>query len=151
LTTAGTEVLMRTMASSLRSALNDLASNFAAAVLDAIRGASLEDLLAETGDSAPRRRGPPPPTAPTTPTAPGRPARMPRSGRLKRRSPEDIADALDQVVALLTKNHEGLRAEQIRQQLGMQAKEMPRVLKEGLAKKVLRSRGQKRSTTYTTV
>jgi hypothetical protein len=31
----------------------------------------------------------------------------------------------------------------------MESKEMPRVLKEGLAKKVLKSKGQKRSTTYT--
>ena len=33
----------------------------------------------------------------------------------------------------------------------MEAREMPRVLKEGLTKKVLRSKGQKRSTTYTAV
>ena len=42
-----------------------------------------------------------------------------------------------------------VRAEQIRERLGMESKEMPRVLKEGLAKKVLKSKGQKRSTTYT--
>ncbi len=68
--------------------------------------------------------------------------------RLKRRSPEDIAQALDEVVALLKKNKAGLRAEQIREQLGMQAKEMPRVLKEGLTKKAFKSKGQKRATTY---
>ena len=33
--------------------------------------------------------------------------------------------------------------------LGMQANEMPRVLKEGLTRKVLKSKGQKRSTMYT--
>jgi hypothetical protein len=32
----------------------------------------------------------------------------------------------------------------------MQPKEMPRVLKEGLVKKALKSKGQKRSTTYST-
>ena len=69
-------------------------------------------------------------------------------GRLKRRSPEDIAKALDEVVALLKKNKTGLRAEQIRQELGMQAKEMPRVLKEGLGKRAFKSKGQKRATTY---
>ena len=42
----------------------------------------------------------------------------------------------------------GLRAEQIRAQLGLQAKEMPRVLREGVASKKLKSKGQKRSTTY---
>jgi hypothetical protein len=47
------------------------------------------------------------------------------------------------------KHKSGLRAEQIRAQLGMQAKEMPRVLAEGLSKRKLKRRGQKRATTYT--
>jgi len=33
--------------------------------------------------------------------------------------------------------------------LKMQAKEMPRVLKEGLSTKKLKAKGQKRATTYT--
>jgi hypothetical protein len=52
------------------------------------------------------------------------------------------------VVSLVRSHKEGLRAEQIRSELGMQAKEMPRVLKEGLVKRKLRSKGQKRATTY---
>jgi hypothetical protein len=68
---------------------------------------------------------------------------------LPRRSPEQIATALDQVVALVKGNREGLRAEQIRAALKMQSKEMPRVLKEGLARKRLKAKGQKRATTYT--
>jgi hypothetical protein len=42
-----------------------------------------------------------------------------------------------------------LRAEQIRAKLGLQSKEMPRILKGGLAKKKLKTKGQKRATTYT--
>src|ERR1035438_9090269 len=79
------------------------------------------------------------------------PKAAPRSrapGRLPRRSPEEIAKTLEQVVAAVKKNPEGLRAEQIRQALGLQAKEMPRILKEGLVKKMLKSKGQKRATTY---
>jgi len=49
------------------------------------------------------------------------------------------------------KSKDGLRAEEIRTGLGMQAKEIPRVLKEGLATKKLKSKGQKRATTYTAV
>ena len=50
---------------------------------------------------------------------------------------------------LLVKTHKaGMRAEDIRAAPGMQAKEMPRILKEGVAKKKLASKGQKRSTTY---
>ena len=71
-----------------------------------------------------------------------------RSGRLPRRSAADIANALDQVVSLVKKDSEGLRAEQIRDQLTLQSKEMSRILKEGLSKKVLKSKGQKRATTY---
>jgi hypothetical protein len=70
-------------------------------------------------------------------------------GRLPRRSPAQIAKALAQVVALVKTKKAGLRSEQIRAALHMQPKEMPRVLKEGLTKKVLKSKGQKRSTTYT--
>ena len=71
-----------------------------------------------------------------------------RSGRLKRRSSEDIGQVLDQVVALVKKNKDGLRAEQIRTELSLQAKELPRVLKEGLSSKRLRKAGQKRATVY---
>ena len=55
---------------------------------------------------------------------------------------------LDGVVALVKKHKEGLRAEQIRSELALVAKEMPRVLKEGLSSRRLKSKGQKRATTY---
>ena len=51
-------------------------------------------------------------------------------------------------MSLVENRPRGLRAEQIRSELGMQAKEMPRVLGEGLATRRLRKRGQKRATTY---
>jgi hypothetical protein len=65
-----------------------------------------------------------------------------------RRSAAQIAKTLDNIVALVKKHKDGLRAEQIRQQLRMEAKEMPRVLSDGLAKKKLKKKGQKRATTY---
>jgi hypothetical protein len=127
--------------SNLHSQLTSLATSFANAVLEAIRGASLEDLLSESSAPTSRARREQLNGIP-------RPVRARSSGRLKRRSPEDIAGALEQVVALVKKHKNGLRAEQIRDELNMQAKEMPRVLKEGLAKRQLKSRGQKRATTY---
>src|ERR1019366_3170292 len=136
--------------SSLRSSINDLATTFASPILAAIRGASLEELVGKTDGVA--RSGPGrPPKAKAVPTAATAPATSNgrKPGRLARRSPEDIAKALDQVVALVKKNKTGLRAEQIRQQLGLQSKEMPRILKEGIANKQLKSKGQKRATTYT--
>ena len=135
------------MSNSLRSSIDAAAAVFTSAVLAAIRGASLEELLAQTGGDG-RRAARPAAASPTRPTRPARPARARKAGRLQRRSADDIVKALEQVVALVKKSKAGLRAEQIRAQLGMQSKEMPRILKEGVAKKHLRTRGQKRATTY---
>jgi hypothetical protein len=131
----------------LRSTLHDLANSFASSVLDAIRGASLEEVIGEAGGSA--RRGPGrPPKSTAAATASATP-RARKAGRLARRSPEQIAKALDQVIALVKSKKDGLRAEEIRAALKMQSKEMPRVLQEGLATKKLKSKGRKRATTYT--
>jgi len=138
---------------SLRTALDTLASTFAAAVLDAIRGASLEDLVAETG-GAPRRSAPRPQRSPskaapkaTRAPAPSRPAKT-KGGRLARRSPEDIARTLGAIVSLLKGKKAGLRSEQIQAALKLDKREMPRVLGDGLTSKKLKSKGQKRATTY---
>ena len=136
----------------LHSALNDLAQNFASSIVDAIRSSSLENLLAEGGGDAPRR-GPGRPrgtsTRKTVPTAAraSAPAGEP-TGHLARRSPEEIAKAVDLVAKLVKTHPKGLRSEEIRKVFGLDAREMPRVLKEGLAKNVLTSKGQKRATTY---
>jgi hypothetical protein len=126
----------------LRSQLDSLASAFASAVVDAIRGASLHELVASDGRAAPAAR------AASSPAAKTPAPKTTRSGRLKRRSSEDIGQVLDQVVSLVKKNKDGLRAEQIRTDLNLQAKELPRVLKEGLRSKRLRKAGQKRATVY---
>ncbi len=132
--------------SSLKSRLDSLASTFATDVVRAIQSASLEELLGEVGGA---RRGPGRPNGATAAAATPRPrAAGRRGGRLPRRSADDIAKTLDRVVGLVKRHKSGLRAEQIRSELHMQAKEMPRVLKEGLSKRVLKSKGQKRATTY---
>jgi hypothetical protein len=131
------------MADSLRSQLADLADSFATAVLSAIRSASLDELLAESG--GPRRGAS---RAVGAVRAASRSSRGSSSGRLPRRSADDIAQVLDSVTSLVKKHKEGLRAEQIREELGLQAKELPRVLKEGLSSRKLKSKGQKRATTY---
>jgi hypothetical protein len=132
--------------STLRSSLNELVASFTESVLAVIRNASLEELLAESGRAPQGRRaragnGGVPVRAKVAP-----PSRA--GGRLRRRSADQIASVLDSVVALLKKNKTGLRAEQIRADLGLQSKEMPRVLKEGLSTQKLKSKGQKRATTY---
>lgn len=135
----------------LRTTLDTLAASFAANVLAAIRGASLQELLVESG-GAPRRGPGRPRGGGTTAGNPGPRAaalKKGKGGRLARRSPADIARALDAVVILVRKSAKGLRSEEIRKALKLDVREVPRVLKEGLAKKKLKSRGQKRATTYT--
>jgi hypothetical protein len=130
---------------SLRSTLDSLASSFAGAVLDAIRRASLQELLAESAGAP--RRGPGRPRAVAAKAAPG--PRSKPTGRLARRSPAEIAKTLDRIHSLLKGKKAGMRSEEIRKALKLDVREVPRVLKEGLAKKKLKSRGQKRATTYT--
>jgi hypothetical protein len=134
------------MTTSLHSTLNNLAASFADSILAAIRGASLDELVAHSGPPRSNGRLQRSPTA--VAAAPAAAKRSRSTGRLHRRSPEEIAKTLVEVVAAVKKNPEGLRAEQLRQELGLQAKEMPRILKEGLAKKLLKAKGQKRATTY---
>lgn len=135
---------------SLQSQLNQLASSFTHAVIEAIREVSLEELVAETGGL----RGMPRMPAATSrgrgraPRRQAGPTRRPSSRRLKRRSRKDIQKALGDIVSLVENRPRGMRAEQIRIELGMQAKEMPRILGEGIATRRLRKRGQKRATTY---
>jgi len=155
------------MSNTLNSTIAALATTFANSVVAAIRGASLEDILTvghagggTTAPSTPRRSrtrsAQPSVTAAPRPAAPAKTAPAPKAaaapkskpGRLARRSAEDIGKALARVVELVKKHPKGLRAEQIRSTLKMQSKEMPRILKEGLVKKSLKSKGQKRATTY---
>ena len=132
----------------LRSTLDALVSSFASAVLNAIRGASLQDLLAETGGAPRRGPGRPPgSTTKSTPTA-GRASAPKRKGRLARRSPEDIAKALGTIVSLLKGKRNGMRSEEIQKALQLDKRELPRVLTEGLKSKKLRSKGQKRGRAY---
>lgn len=83
-----------------------------------------------------------------TPTPTRKPKAMP-TGRLARRSQEDIDALVAKVVGLVKKHAEtGLRAENIRQELDLQAKELPRVLHRGLELKKLKAKGHKRATSY---
>jgi hypothetical protein len=144
------------MTTSLRQKLDELASTFATGVLHAIRSASLDDLRAESGvgrgaaSRSPARPGsagarlPPGWSHSTRNTGGGRT----HGGRLARRSLADIATVVNRIAELLKGSAQGLRAEQIRQKLGLRANEMPRPLKEGLSSGRLGKAGQKRATTY---
>lgn len=128
------------MPPSLKSHLESLASSFADGVLAAIRAASIDDLLAESGSSRRAR------AAGGSEAGNGRPW---KNGRLPRRSQEEIEATLAKVVSAVKRTKGGLRAEDIRKALGLDVREVPRVLKEGLKTKKLKAKGNKRATMYT--
>src|SRR5579863_4260265 len=115
--------------SKLKSALNALVSTFADSVLAVIRESSLDDLLSESGKArgGPRRE------------RAGKVEQLPLdlkpevTDRLARRSPEQIAQVVNKIVLLVKTHKDGMRAEEIRRKLGLLPKEMPRILKDGLA------------------
>jgi hypothetical protein len=123
----------------LKSTIEGLANDFALSIISALRSASIDELT-NVGARGPRA---------------GRPAgagdgarKRGRGERLGRRSTADIGRMVENIVALLQKHPEGLRAEQIRETLDCQAKELPRPLADGLAEGRITKSGQKRATTY---
>lgn len=151
----------------LKTTLESLSADFAANVLRAIRGASLDDIVGgvvAVGSAAPaaapaapaRRPGRPAKVTATAAAphvaAPSIAAKSPRKGgarrRLARRSQADILGVVDQIVALLQNAPQGLRSEDIRAQLGLAANEMPRPIAEGLKSKRISKEGEKRATVY---
>lgn len=141
--------------STLRSKLDALAASFANQIIAHLQTSSLHDLIGSSdagsagravgnGRAARSTNGKAAPAIPAAPiTKPSR-----KSGRLPRRSAEEIRATLDKIVLLVKTQKGGLRAEEIRSKLGMEAKEMPRILKEGVSTKKLTTKGQKRATTY---
>ena len=98
--------------------------------------------------AAPKKRGRPAgsgkKTGGTSPSAPAASS----GGRLGRRSVEDIGRVVEDIVSLLGQHPEGLRSEQLRSSLRLDAKELPRPLQDGLNAGTITKVGQKRATTY---
>lgn len=128
----------------LRNTIDGLATQFAASLLDALRSASIDELVAVARGGNVRRSG----RAKSEAEAPAAAAPRRRGGRLGRRSPDDIGKMIDGIVDLLAKSPEGLRAEQLRAELGVESKELPRPLAQAVAAGRITKSGQKRATTY---
>ena len=105
----------------LRFQLDALASSFASAVVEAIRGASLQELVEHEGGNGRRVAG-----GGGQPDPLSVPKKRGKNGRLPRRSAEEIAATLNRIVLLVKTHKNGMRAEEIRSKLGMESKEMPR-------------------------
>jgi hypothetical protein len=127
--------------SNLRSTIERLSAQFAASVIDALRSVSIEEIYAVTRGGAGRARG-------RDSGGETGARRLRPSGRLNRRTQGDIQRMTDAIAELLQKSPEGLRAEQIREALGVEAKELPRPLADGVTAGRIKKSGQKRATTY---
>jgi hypothetical protein len=150
---------------------SELTAHVRQSVLSELRHMSLDQLFALAGGtpaSAPKApkasKAPKGATGATEPKAPGKrgPGRPKKDasaaaaapkkakkagGRLQRRSAADIQGTLDQIVAFVQANP-GVRSEHITANLGLDKKELPRPIAEGLRTGVLTKEGQKRATQY---
>lgn len=129
----------------LTESLQNLISTFVEDLVGIIRGAPINELLgtgnvpvrapAKVHAARPAGKAPAPATTST--------------GRLKRRTAEEIGEVVASVVGLLKKHPMGMRSEQIKLELGLDVREVPRVLKEGLSTREIKVlSGHKRSTIY---
>ena len=144
----------------IENVLQEVTDKFTSDVLEALRAHGhelIDEMFGEAPDDDAPARAPRAQKAPRAAKAaskgpkakPAKKAAKSTSGRLARRTPEEIAAAVGKVVTALKKAPEGLRAEDIRAATGLETKEMPRVLKQGVADKAFKIiGGQKRSTTY---
>ncbi len=129
--------------SQLKETLQVLALSFVDSILEAIRRAPIEEIQESSNGSSASRRAP---AAEPRSTKTGG---SKKGGRLARRSVEQIGVVIDDIAGLLRKHPEGLRAENIRTELDLDVREMPRVLRMGVeSKKLVILSGQKRATTY---
>lgn len=127
----------------LNRTIESLASNFAAEIIRAIRGASLQEILGAGTAPSPKIK-----IAHRVARKGEAPQRRGKGGRLARRTQEQIGEQLAKVVALLKKNPDGMRSEEIRDALKLDRREMPRILAEGVASKAFKKKGAKRATVY---
>jgi hypothetical protein len=135
----------------IHAKLDALARSFAESVLATVRHTTVDELLAEASAARwkPGRLRNPAWLSNLSPVTWAIQPRRRKFGPLNRRSKAEIESALECVVALLRASSEGLSAEKIRAALGMDSRELPRILKEGLAEGRLGATGRRRATTYT--
>src|ERR1700733_906679 len=130
----------------LKNRISTLAEEFSAGVLAAIRSASLEEILSEGGRSRGSAAAAHAPSDAPAKRGPGRPRK--KSGRVARRSPEQIAQVVESIVGALKKQKAGMRSEQLQKLLGLDKKEISGPLAEALEGRKITKKGERRATTY---
>ena len=126
--------------STLHARIHALSSAFADSIVAAIREVSISELtggkLHTRGESTEEE------------VTPQKAKALKSTGRLPRRSDEDIALVVEEIVAVVRKHPEGIRAEELREELGLEKKELPKPMLVALASGAIRKEGEKRATAY---
>jgi hypothetical protein len=115
---------------SLQQDMEALALKFAQDMMTRLRTASIEEL---TGGSSVKA---------STKT------KVSSTGRRPRRTDEEIAGVIQQIVAEVNKHPDGVPAETIRSTLNIEKAEFTKPLMEALEQGVIRKEGEKRATVY---
>lgn len=128
---------------SLQQKIQDLATAFANDLLRALRSIPLSELAADgEGPKVKVSRDSSKFVLPAKAKKGG--------GRLARRSPDQIAKAVEKIVALLKEHPEGLGAERIRELSKIDRRELGRPIADALATGKIWKEGEKRATVYRT-
>ena len=125
--------------------MNRTVQSFVAQISELARRAAIDTLESAFGGKAGRSQGTP--AAVALPTAGVARAGRPRGGRGAKRTAEDL-EALSEKFASFVKANPGLRIEQINKELGTTTKDLALPIRKLIAEKVISSKGNKRSTTY---
>lgn len=122
---------MTTLRQAIEKSVNQATRGIVDGIIEALRSVSLDDIVEFRSGRGGQKKS----TASTP------------SGRLRRRSAEDLERDVRAVVALL-KGKDPMGAEQIREALDVDKRALPKTLAEGLNSGALQKTGEKRSTKY---
>jgi hypothetical protein len=123
--------------------LRSLVDSFVEQLKNLLRRSALETVQSALGEETPARRGRKPGIARAVAAAPATRARK----KGAKRTPEELEALVGSLVDYVRKNP-GQRIEQIGAGLGIGTKELALPAKKLIADKQLRTKGQKRATTY---
>ena len=146
---------------SLQEAVHNLATKFAADLVEAIRNAPVGDFMALLGSGSPvatrPRKDVPKKRASwrrirrfksAIPRAKVTAKSLAEAHRLQRRTKKEIEELVEEIASIVRSRPDGITAEVLRGQLKIDRRELPIPLKLALSSGKIRKLGHRRSTTY---
>lgn len=121
--------------SSIQESMTAISGDIAEVVMEAIRELSLDDLMGSVVGGRSKA------TAKSS-------SKKSSGGKRVRRSAEALQEMAEQIASYVRKHKDGVSAENIREELDIERKDIPRPIAEALSQKLISKRGQKRATLY---